>query len=67
MSSLIPTLEDLLGHTELRLCLLDITQPWEMDFAVHTFFVMYGTVLFKLWPQTGDPIFVDKEPGASLD
>lgn len=60
LSSLIPSLEDLLGHTKLRQCLLDITWPWEPDFAVHPFFVVHGTVLFENWPKTD-------EPRASLD
>lgn len=69
LSSLIPALEDLLGHIRLILCLLDITWPWEPDFAVHPFFffVMHGTVLSEIWPQTDDPVFVDKEQGASID
>lgn len=60
LSSLLPTLEDLLGHTKFRLCLLDITWPWEPDFAVHPLFVMHGTVLFEIWPQTDDLVFRDK-------
>lgn len=61
------TLEDSLGRTKLRLCLFGITWPWELDFAVHHFFMVHRTVPYEVWTHTGHLVLGNKEQGATTD